>query len=122
MAFFEVFTMRENIEARLSDSNRDLIAVQHMATYWGILEKIRGSELRLTRMDDEIYQHLRKDFPDFDPAKTIDEDEMKSKAGKERWRKFMMTYEKTVEDYNFGTLLRADPKWEYGKDETIFGK
>jgi hypothetical protein len=93
-----------------------------MSTYWAILEKVRGSTLRLTKMDDEIYEHLKIDFPDFDPAKTIDEDEMKSKTGKERWRKFMMAYEKKVDDYNFGTMMRGDPKWEYGKDETIFGK
>jgi hypothetical protein len=81
-----------------------------MSTYWAILEKVRGSTLRLTKMDDEIYEHLKTDFPDFDPAKTIDEDEMKSKTGKERWRKFMMAYEKKVDDYNFGTMMRGDPK------------
>ena len=93
-----------------------------MSTYWSILEKVRGSTLRLTKMDDEIYEHLKTDFPEFDPAKTIDEDEMKSKTGKERWRKFMMAYEKKVDDYNFGTMMRGNPKWEYGQDETIFGK
>lgn len=92
-----------------------------MSTYWAILEKVPGSKLRLTKMDDDIYEHLKTDFPEFDPAKTINEDEMKSKTGKERWRKFMMAYEKKVEDYNFGTMMRGDPKWEYGKDETIFG-
>lgn len=96
--------------------------VQHMSTYWAILEKVRGSTLRLTKMDDEIHNHLRKDFPEFDPAQTIDEDEMKSKIGKERWRNFMMAYEKKIDDYNFGTVIRANPKWEYGEDETIFGR
>ena len=62
-----------------------------------------------------------QEFPEFDPAATINEDEMKSKTGKERWRKFLMAYEKKVDDYNFGTMLRANPKWEYGQDETIFG-
>lgn len=95
-------------------------AVQHMATYWSILEKVKGSSLRLTRFDHEIYDHLTQDFPDFDPAATIDEDAMKSKAGKERWRKFLMKYEKTVDDYNFGTIMRRNPKWEYGNDETMF--
>jgi hypothetical protein len=47
---------------------------------------------------------------------------MKSKAGKERWRKFMMAYEKKVTDYNFGTMLRSNPKYEYEQDTTIFGK
>ncbi|KAK0122066.1 hypothetical protein ONS95_010330 [Cadophora gregata] len=94
--------------------------VQHMSTYWSILEKVRGSTLRLTKLDDEIYTHLKADFPEFDPAAKIDEDEMKSKTGKERWRKFLMTYEKKVDDYNFGTMLRADAKGEYEEKETIF--
>ncbi|KAF2140982.1 uncharacterized protein K452DRAFT_229279 [Aplosporella prunicola CBS 121167] len=94
--------------------------VQHMATYWSILERMRGSKLRLTKIDDEIYEHFKQEFPDFDPAATIIEDEMKSKAGKERWRNFIMAYEKRVDDYNFGTMLRASPKFEYGEKETIF--
>ncbi|EKD13635.1 uncharacterized protein L3040_005123 [Drepanopeziza brunnea f. sp. 'multigermtubi'] len=94
--------------------------VQHMETYWAILEKVRGSTLRLTKIDEEIYTHLKTDFPEFDPAATIDEDQMKSKTGKERWRKFLMAYEKKVDDYNFGTMLRNSPKVEYGEKETIF--
>ena len=46
---------------------------------------------------------------------------MKSKSGKEKWRKFMMQYEKKVDDYNFGTMLRSNPKYEYTEKETIFG-
>jgi hypothetical protein len=93
----------------------------HMQTYWSILERVKGSTLRLTKIDDDIYNHLKEAFPEFDPAETIDEDKMKSKEGKERWRNFMMAYEKKVDDYNFGTMLRGNPKWEYGQDETIFG-
>ena len=64
--------------------------VQHMQTYWSILEKVKGSSLRLTKVDDEIYQHLLEAFPEFDPAKTIDEDEMKSAKGKHKWRTFIL--------------------------------
>jgi len=92
-----------------------------MATYWAILEHKRGSELRLTRMDDEIHEHFKSEFPDFDLTATINEDDMKSKEGKERWRNFMMTYDKKIDDYNYGTMLRASPKFEYGEKETIFG-
>ena len=92
-----------------------------MTTYWSILERMRGSRLRLTKMDDEIYEHFQREFPELDPADTIDEDKMKSKEGKEKWRNFMMTYEKTIDDYNFGTMLRSNPKFEYGEKETIFG-
>lgn len=94
--------------------------VQQMETYWKILERKRGSELRLTRIDDEIFEHFKKDFPDFDPSATIIEDEMKSKAGKERWRNFINVYDKRIEDFNFGAMLRANPKFEYGEKETIF--
>ena len=91
-----------------------------METYWSILEKAKGSSLRLTRIDNDIYGHLKADFPELDPAETIDEDKMKSKEGKERWRNFMMRYEKLVEDYNYGTMLRVSPGVEYGQDTTIF--
>ncbi|PHH93245.1 hypothetical protein CDD83_9515 [Cordyceps sp. RAO-2017] len=94
--------------------------VQHMQTYWAVLEKVKGSSLRLTKMDDDIYNHLKEAFPDFDPAATIDENEMKSKAGKERWRAFMMSYEKKIDDYNFGTMVRNSPKVEYEQNTTIF--
>ncbi|KAL2881213.1 hypothetical protein SGCOL_003504 [Colletotrichum sp. CLE4] len=103
-----------------ANRKRLLAVVQHMETYWKILEKVKGSTLRLTKIDDEIYEHLKTDFPEFDPAATINEDEMKSKTGKERWRKFMMAYENKVDDYNFGTMLRASPKFEYGQNEVIF--
>lgn len=98
-----------------------LAVVQHMSTYWAILEKVRGTTIKLTKIDDEIYEHLKAEFPEFDPAATIDEDEMKSKSGKERWRKFMMAYEKKISDYNFGTMLRANTKEEYEQESTIFG-
>ncbi|EME48598.1 hypothetical protein DOTSEDRAFT_67590 [Dothistroma septosporum NZE10] len=94
--------------------------VEHMSTYWSILEKIPGSTLRLTKYDDEILEHFNKEFPDFDLKATIVEDDMKSKAGKEKWRNFINEYEQKIEDYNFGAMLRANPAWEYGEKETIF--
>ncbi|CEJ88551.1 Putative DUF757 domain-containing protein [[Torrubiella] hemipterigena] len=94
--------------------------VQHMQTYWSILERVKGSTLRLTKMDDEIYAHLMTAFPEFDAAAVVDEDVMKSKTGKERWRNFMMTYEKLVEDFNFGTMVRNSHLVDYEEDTTIF--
>ncbi|KAL7620165.1 hypothetical protein AAE478_009158 [Parahypoxylon ruwenzoriense] len=115
-----------NFDAENADNLEDIEkqfavkAVQHLETYWAILERVRGSSLRLTKMDDDIFAHLKADFPEFDPAATINEEGMKSSSGKERWRKFMMAYEKNVDDYNFGTMLRTSPKVEYEKDTTIF--
>ncbi|KAI9680303.1 MAG: hypothetical protein M1829_001189 [Trizodia sp. TS-e1964] len=96
-------------------------AVEHMSVYWRILGTVRGSELRLTRLDSEILEHLKKDFPDFDAAASIDEDEMKSKSGKGKWRAFMMAYEDKVDEFNFGTLLRINARDEPGEKTTIFG-
>jgi ATP-binding cassette subfamily B (MDR/TAP) protein 1 len=93
-----------------------------MSTYWSILEKLPGSKLRLTKMDDEILEHFNQEFPDFDLKATINEDDMKSKAGKEKWRNFINQYENKVEDYNFGTMLRANAAEEYGQESTIFGE
>ncbi|KAL4804241.1 putative polysaccharide biosynthesis protein [Aspergillus unguis] len=95
-------------------------AVEHLMTYWSILEKVPGSQLRLTKIDDEIYEHFKAEFPEFDPAETIDEDKMKSKEGKEKWRNWINQYEKKVHDFNFGTMLRANPKTEYEQETTIF--
>ena len=91
-------------------------------TYWAILEKVRGSQLRLTKMDDDIYEHFKNEFPEIDPGATLDEDEMKGRQGKEKWRKFIQAYEKKINDYNFGTIIRTNPKFEYEQDTTIFGK
>ncbi|PLB54647.1 DUF757-domain-containing protein [Aspergillus steynii IBT 23096] len=95
-------------------------AVEHLMTYWSILEKVRGSQLRLTKMDDEIYESFMKEFPDFNPAETINEDIMKSKAGKEKWRNWINQYEGKINDFNFGTMLRSNPKFEYEQETTIF--
>lgn len=38
-------------------------------------------------------------FPDFNSATSLNEDEMKSAVGKEKWRLFMTKYEKKVRHY-----------------------
>ncbi|KAK9366650.1 putative polysaccharide biosynthesis protein [Lipomyces kononenkoae] len=98
-------------------------AVMQAQTYWNLLEKVKGSTLRLTRLDDEIYEHFTRDFPEYASPEAVDkisENDMKSSRGKERWRNFMNTYEKTVNDFNFGTLLRTGSKDEYEEKTTIF--
>jgi hypothetical protein len=47
---------------------------------------------------------------------------MKSKAGKEKWRNWMSQFDGKIHDFNFGTMLRSNPKVEYEQDSTIFGK
>lgn len=48
----------------------------------------------LCRYDDEIFEHTLREFPEFADAPharlvTLDEEWMKSKEGKERWRAFI---------------------------------
>ncbi|KAI9654168.1 MAG: hypothetical protein M1831_005522 [Alyxoria varia] len=95
-------------------------AVVQLETYWSLLQRTRGSELRLTKIDDEVHEHLKTEFPDFDPTSTISEDDMKSASGKAKWRDFVKEYEKRVDDFNFGTMLRLDPKNEYSQENTMF--
>ncbi|KAF3315995.1 hypothetical protein TWF173_002776 [Orbilia oligospora] len=95
-------------------------AVMYMQTHWELLTRCRGTDLKLTKIDDEIYEHLKETFPDLDVSKKLDEDEMKSKEGKEKWRNFVNVYENKVKDFNFGTMLRTEPGAEYDQNTTIF--
>ncbi|KAG5637665.1 hypothetical protein H0H81_003686 [Sphagnurus paluster] len=100
-------------------------AVEQAQTYWNLLEKVAPRELKLTAIDDEIYNHTIEFFPELsenDHAKLtkIDEDWMKSDDGKKRWRTFIQAYEKKVKDHNFGCLIRTDARQEYGETNTIF--
>ncbi|KAG7445255.1 DUF757-domain-containing protein [Guyanagaster necrorhizus] len=100
-------------------------AVEQAQTYWKLLEKVPPRQLRLTKLDDEIFEHTLKAFPEmasepYDKLTKLDEDWMKSEEGKGRWRAFMQTYEKKVKDYNFGSLIRTDAREEYGERNTIF--
>jgi len=100
-------------------------AVEHAQTYWNLLEKIPPRELRLTKLDDEIYEHAISTFPeltanDYAGFVKLDEDWMKSEDGKKRWREFINAYEKKVKDYNFGSLIRTDARGEYSETNTIF--
>ncbi|KAN0139161.1 hypothetical protein V8E53_003050, partial [Lactarius tabidus] len=103
-------------------------AVEHAQTYWNLLEKIPPRQFRFTRFDDEIYERRLREFPEFAMAPhasliVLDEEWMKSKGGKERWRGFIntqrRTYEKKITDYNFGSLIRTDATKEYSKTMTI---
>lgn len=97
-------------------------AVMQAETYWGLLTKIPGSKLKLTKFDDDIFDTLLEDFPEYkDPEnlKEISEEKMKNKEGKEKWRVFCEKF-KEIEDYNFGTLLRTKNTEEYTQHGTIF--
>ncbi|EPS42187.1 hypothetical protein H072_3817 [Dactylellina haptotyla CBS 200.50] len=94
--------------------------VMYMQTHFSLLESRKGSELKLTKIDDEIYEHFKETFPEIDVSQKLDEGAMKSKEGKAKWREFINQYEKKVADFNFGTMLRDSPKADYDQHTTIF--
>ncbi|CCD26664.1 ribosome-associated Tef1p biogenesis chaperone CHP1 NDAI_0I00950 [Naumovozyma dairenensis CBS 421] len=100
-----------------------VVAVEQAETYWNLITKVPGSKLRLTKFDDEIYETFIEHFPEYKDAERVrkfEEDELKTKEAKEKWRKFCALFEKKIEDFNFGTLLRTDANEEYGQNTTCF--
>jgi len=100
-------------------------AVEQAQTYWNLLEKFPPTTLKLTRYDDEIFEHALKDFPElaeenYQKLTKIDEDWMKSEDGKRRWRDFSESYKDKIADYNLGSLIRTDARDEYTEMNTIF--
>ncbi|ODO07934.1 hypothetical protein I350_03516 [Cryptococcus amylolentus CBS 6273] len=96
--------------------------VEHLEAYEKILQTLPPKLIKFTPIDDEIYENLLEVFPEFkfeENLRTLNEDEMKSRQGKERWRNFIMPYEKKVTDYNFGTLVRARSDELYTETNSI---
>ncbi|KAJ1033540.1 hypothetical protein NDA13_001529 [Ustilago tritici] len=121
-------TFDANKTQNLSEIEKQMAVrcVEHAQTYWNLLEKIKPSTLRLTKLDDEMYEDFQATFPEFaesagpQSVAKIDEEAMKSPAGKEKWRLFINKYENKVADYNFGTLIRTDASDEYTQFNTTF--
>lgn len=78
-------------------------------------------ELKLTNMDDEIYDLFSETFPDM-CLDFICEDSLKSAPSKAKWRDFCNLFDGRVEDFNFGTLLRLDASKSYTEDNTCVGE
>ena len=96
--------------------------VEHLAAYENLITSIPPSKIKLTNMDDEIHDQFLEEFPEYKDHQLLahlDEDKMKSPEGKVRWRKFISQYEKTVTDYNFGTMVRKDSDRLYAEDNAI---
>lgn len=75
----------------------------------------------INRKDDDIYESFRQEFPDF-RVDVMNIEELKSGPAKEKWRPWCMQFEKSVEDFNFATLVRIDASKDYTEENTILGK
>lgn len=69
-------------------------------------------------MDDTIYKIFREEFPTLD-VKVINENELKSTKEKAKWRPFCERFKTLIEDYSFGTLLRANAEDDYKEENSI---
>lgn len=93
-------------------------AYDHNEVYFNLLCSVDTKQLRITPIDDLIYREFRKEFPDMD-VKVIDENHLKSTEEKAKWRPFCERFRDVLEDYSFGTLLRANAEEDNRPDNTI---
>ncbi|KAJ8664543.1 hypothetical protein QAD02_006205 [Eretmocerus hayati] len=93
-------------------------AMEHADIYFNILCSVDPKVLKLTPHDDVIYKTFRETFPNLKVDK-INEDELKSSEGKDLWRPFCEKFKELVEDYSFGTLVRADCSDDYTEENSI---
>ncbi|XP_076242204.1 protein PBDC1 [Calliopsis andreniformis] len=93
-------------------------AMEHATVYFNLLCAVDPKYLKLTPHDEQIYKCFRDVFPDLRVDK-IDEDELKSPEGKMKWRPYCEQFKDIVEDYSFGTLLRADCEGDYSEENSI---
>ncbi|XP_017796326.1 PREDICTED: protein PBDC1 [Habropoda laboriosa] len=93
-------------------------AMEHAEVYFNILCSVDPKLLKLTPHDEQIYKTFRDVFPDLKVDK-INEDELKSSEGKMKWRPFCEQFKGVVEDYSFGTLLRAECEGDYSEENSI---
>ncbi|GAA5989401.1 hypothetical protein JCM11641_004814, partial [Rhodosporidiobolus odoratus] len=100
--------------------------MEEAETHFKLIRSLKASTLpRLTKWDSELYSCFSTAFPEYlanggEKLKLLDEDEMKSPEGKKRWREFMMPFEKKIDEYNFGTLLRKNVQDDYTEQNSMF--
>ncbi|XP_071947667.1 protein PBDC1-like [Antedon mediterranea] len=92
-------------------------AFKHAEVYYNLISSVDSTSLKLTKHDDEILENFKKDFPDFKIDK-FEEGDLKSDTAKSKWRPFCNHFDGTVEDFNYGTLLRLDCTKDYSEENS----
>ncbi|XP_058067207.1 protein PBDC1 [Anopheles bellator] len=92
-------------------------AIEHATVHFNLLCSVDPRLLRLTPYDDQIYEQFRLMFPNMNVV-VVDEEEVKSAAGKEKWRTYMEKFNR-LQDYNMGTLLRANAEEEFRPENAV---
>ncbi len=94
-------------------------AIDFAEVHFDLLQSIDSTFLKLTHIDDRIYEAFCNTFPDLN-VESLKEEELKTTEAKAKWRHFCEQFKPLIEDYNFGTLLRLDPKGPYTEENTTF--
>jgi len=101
-----------------------VVCMEFAEKHFKLISNIQASKLpRMTQFDDEILAGFEQHFPELannDKLKKLSEDELKNPKAKERWREFMHHFEKKVQDFNFGTLIRSDCTEDYTESNSFF--
>ncbi|KAL9701887.1 hypothetical protein quinque_005328 [Culex quinquefasciatus] len=92
-------------------------AVEHAEIHFNLLCSVDPRQLHLTPYDNEIYEEFRRNFPDLDVS-VVKEADLKSGDGKAKWRAYVEKFNR-LEDFSYGTLLRADATEEFQPDNAI---
>ncbi|GAB1603950.1 protein PBDC1-like [Argonauta hians] len=85
--------------------------------HFSLISALEPAYLHLSQLDENIYKHFKSFFPAMS-VNILDEDELKSESSKTKWRQFCEEYKSSIDEYNFGTLLRLDPSKEYNPENT----
>merc|ERR1711936_665649 len=94
-------------------------AIDFAEVHYDLLQSINSRYLKLTHIDDRIYEAYFSTFPDLNVTK-LTEEELKTVEAKAKWRHFCEQFKPLIEDYNFGTLLRLDSSGDYCEENTTF--
>eukprot|EP00457_Paulinella_chromatophora_P013732 gb/GEZN01014068.1/.p1 GENE.gb/GEZN01014068.1/~~gb/GEZN01014068.1/.p1 ORF type:complete len:188 (-),score=36.36 gb/GEZN01014068.1/:341-904(-) len=95
-------------------------AGKHAETYHKVLKVMKDKKkVKLTKIDDQIYTHFRKEFPKLKVEHLDYKKDLQGIKSKTQWKKFSEVYKDSyVQDYNFGTLIRLNVKEELGAENS----
>lgn len=116
----------QNFDPATAQNNEDverhwaIKAFQHAEIYFNLISSTECQKVKLTKIDQHIYNKFRTEFPDLNIEHINEDVDFKSELSKEKWRNFIVQFENDVDDYNFGTLLRNRCDEDYGPENSFF--
>uniref|UniRef100_A0A915PAA6 Polysaccharide biosynthesis domain-containing protein n=1 Tax=Meloidogyne floridensis TaxID=298350 RepID=A0A915PAA6_9BILA len=117
----DIATQFNDAQNYINDPNIEIAwaikASEYSSVHMNILMSVDTTKLKLNKFQDDVYKYFRELFPDMDVFE-INEVKLKGE-NKEKWRQFCEHFKETVDDYNFGTMLRIKADGIYDEANTI---